>query len=71
MTARESGAVERAVQRVLQNGESNKAAAQAEGCALSSVRRALRKRGEPPRLPPAGPDHHAYIDGRTAARRPG
>lgn len=70
MTARESGAVERAVQRAL-HGESNTVAAQAEGCALSSVRRALRKRGEPPRPQPAGPNHHAYIDGRTAARRPG
>lgn len=59
MSARPSAAVERAV-RYAQNGHTISAAARRFGVAVSSVRRALRKLGEPPRSHPGGPEHHNY-----------
>lgn len=67
MTARESSAVEAAVNLVLA-GTSVSAAAAHHGVAISSVRRALRRRGVAPLTVPSGEAHHAYIDGRTAKR---
>lgn len=57
MSGRESAAVLSAVEAV-QAGASLRSAAKAAGVALTSVRRAMRRRGEPPRpqgqpVPPA------------------
>lgn len=62
-------AVERAVELAIE-GASILSAAKAEGVSIGSVRRAMRKLGHPPRQHPRGDQHHAWIDGRTARRRP-
>jgi len=68
MSARESSATERAI-KLVQKGHTLSEAARLADCALSTVRRAMRRRGEPPRATPAGPAHSNYIDGRTARRK--
>lgn len=59
MAGRESAAVEKAVELALVNGNISEAA-RAFSVAISSVRRALRRRGEPPRAVPSGEQHYAY-----------
>jgi hypothetical protein len=54
MTRRESSATERALDRLVAGGTITDAAA-AEGISRSTLVRALRRRGEPPRKPPGGP----------------
>ena len=72
MAARESAAVERACAVALANPTwSLLSIADEHGIAVSSLRRALRLRGAPPRAARSGQQHHAFIDGRTAAARPG
>lgn len=61
MAARESAAVERAVAHALAHGNISEAARVHE-VAISSVRRALRRRGNPPRKPPSGAEH--YLTGK-------
>lgn len=68
MAGRELEAVERAVTRY-KRGASVIAAARAEGISTATLNRALNRRGIEKRGPARGPDHPAYIDGRTAARR--
>lgn len=68
MTARESSAAERAI-KLVQKGHTLSEAARLADCALSTVRRAMRRRGEPPRTVPSGPAHSGYIDGRTARKK--
>lgn len=60
MTARESSAVENAVTLVLKGGLSLSAAARACECNVSSVRRALRRRGVAPLGAVSGDKHHAF-----------
>jgi hypothetical protein len=69
MAGRELEAVARAVERY-QQGATLRAAATAENIDVSTLCRGLVRRGIERRGPPRGADHHAYIDGRTAARRP-
>lgn len=69
MAGRESAAVERAVAASLADpARSLRSLAVEHDVASSSLRRALRARGVPARTAPAGPAHHAYLDGRTAQR---
>jgi hypothetical protein len=70
MAGREIEAVGRAVARY-QTGETLRSAAATEGVNVSTLGRALNRRGIERRGPPKGPEHHAYIDGRTTARQPG
>lgn len=68
MSAAETPEVTRAVELILA-GASVAGTAKRTKIAMSTLRRALRRRGIGPRPHPKGPDHHAWIDGRTAARR--
>lgn len=69
MSGRESAATERALARVA-NGESVLRAAEAEQISRSTLQRAMRRAGQPAREVVRGEAHHAYIDGRTAQRKP-
>ena len=69
MPAKESAEVQRAMILVLAGTHTIVAAADAEGLSTSTVRRALRRHGEPPRKSLKGPAHPHYIDGSTPPRR--
>lgn len=66
MPRRESAAVEKAVAHAQAHGNISEAARKFE-VAISSVRRALRRRGEEPRAVPAGENHYAF--GTTRKRQ--
>lgn len=68
MSAVETPAVTQAVELILA-GASVSSVAKQHNLALSTLRRALRRRGVAPKAHPSGPDHHAWIDGRSSRRR--
>lgn len=68
MAGRESAAVQAALADV-DKGKTLSEAARDNNVALSSVRRAMRRRGDPPREAPSGPAAAGYIDGRTLQRK--
>jgi transposase-like protein len=57
MAARESAAVERAVAEAL-TAPSQSEVARRHGIAVSTLRRAMRRHGQPPRTVPSGEAHH-------------
>lgn len=61
MPAKESAEVQRAMILVLAGTHTIVAAAAAEGLDTSTVRRALRRHGEPPREALRGPAHPRYV----------
>lgn len=66
---RESGAVERAVERVLATGESVLSASRAEGCNPASIHRGLRRRNVSTLDLATGERHVAGKDARTSTRK--
>lgn len=68
MAARELEAVQRAVDRYVA-GATVRAAAAAEQISPATLHRGLARRGIDKRGPVRGAEHHAYVDGRSAARR--
>lgn len=69
MTARETEAVQRAVDRY-QKGDNVTKAAAAEGVNRATLHRALARRGIETRGAPKGPEHHAWSGGQRAAGKP-
>lgn len=65
MAARESAAVQNAVAYAQRHGNISEAAREFK-VAISSVRRALRRRQEPPRAVPSGAQHYAYGKRKSA-----